>query len=83
MGCRGCGERLRRRRNASNRRNWEFARSGRARPPDQARNGTKELGKLLNSLARPMASGHLARSGGTPNYESGVSRPIGPESKFL
>ena len=29
-------------------------------------------------VSHPMASGHLARSGGTPNYDSGVPLPIRP-----
>ena len=33
--------------------------------------------------ARPMASGHLARSGGTTNYDTGDRCPIGPGTEFM
>ena len=51
-----------------------FARSGRAREPDRARNKKVKLGVWQLVLARPMASGHLARSGG---------RPGNAETRFL
>ena len=49
------------------------ARSGRARPPDRARN---ERRNWSERSFRPMASGLFARSGEVPNYDSGdFARP--------
>ena len=60
--CMGCGERLRRRKTSKKcvkKDSCSFARSGRVRPPDQARNGARNW----HSLARPMTLGCFARSG--------------------
>ena len=34
-------------------------------------------------VARPMASGHLARSGGTTTYAADIIYPFGPDARFL
>ena len=64
---------------ASSKQHWEFARSDRARPP-RARN--KFQNWAIWRHVQWLNSGHLARSGGTTNYDTGVRCSVRPEALF-